>query len=140
MTYRQLLDVFFNRVDPTTLNRQGNDRGTQYRSAVYTHDEEQLQQAQQKIAEVNEQLSQVGPGDLPPGCMERAACAGSAAITLVAVWCCGLAATSVCSLIAVFGSMRSLASCIAHLHRAVAAVHTVKGRNLLHVLHAHTLA
>lgn len=58
VTYRQLLDVFFNRVDPTTLNRQGNDRGTQYRSAVYTHDEEQLQQAQQKIAEVNEQLSQ----------------------------------------------------------------------------------
>jgi peptide-methionine (S)-S-oxide reductase len=59
VTYRQLLDVFFNRVDPTTLNRQGNDRGTQYRSAIYTHDGEQLQEAQQKIAEVNQQLSQV---------------------------------------------------------------------------------
>jgi peptide methionine sulfoxide reductase MsrA len=60
VSYRKLLDVFFNRVDPTTLNRQGNDRGTQYRSAIYTHDEEQLQEAQQKIAEVNQQLSQVG--------------------------------------------------------------------------------
>jgi peptide methionine sulfoxide reductase MsrA len=61
VSYRQLLDVFFDRVDPTTLNRQGNDRGTQYRSAIYTHDGEQLQQAQQKIAEVNEQLAQVRP-------------------------------------------------------------------------------
>jgi peptide-methionine (S)-S-oxide reductase len=60
VSYRKLLDVFFNRVDPTTLNRQGNDRGTQYRSAIYTHDGEQLQEAQQKIAEVNQQLSQVG--------------------------------------------------------------------------------
>lgn len=62
VTYRQLLDVFFNRVDPTTLNRQGNDRGTQYRSVIYTHDDEQRQQAVEKIAEVNKQLSEVGVG------------------------------------------------------------------------------
>lgn len=59
VSYRQLLDVFFNRVDPTTLNRQGNDRGTQYRSVICTHDDEQRQQAEKKIAEVNKQLSEV---------------------------------------------------------------------------------
>eukprot|EP00878_Enallax_costatus_P032932 GHUV01036283.1.p1 GENE.GHUV01036283.1~~GHUV01036283.1.p1 ORF type:complete len:134 (+),score=27.83 GHUV01036283.1:180-581(+) len=58
VTYRQLLDVFFNRVDPTTLNRQGNDQGTQYRSVIYTHDDEQRQQAMEKIAEVNKQLAE----------------------------------------------------------------------------------
>lgn len=58
--YRQLLDVFFDRTDPTTLNRQGNDRGTQYRSGVYWHDEEQRAAAEKKFAEVNEQLKQVG--------------------------------------------------------------------------------
>eukprot|EP00879_Flechtneria_rotunda_P019052 GHRR01020004.1.p1 GENE.GHRR01020004.1~~GHRR01020004.1.p1 ORF type:complete len:134 (+),score=44.64 GHRR01020004.1:723-1124(+) len=57
VTYRQLLDVFFNRIDPTTLNRQGGDRGTQYRSAIYTHNDQQQQEALAKIAEVNEQLS-----------------------------------------------------------------------------------
>lgn len=59
MSFGKLLDVFFDRVDPTTLNRQGNDRGTQYRSAIYTHDLQQQADAQQKIAEVNEQLQQV---------------------------------------------------------------------------------
>lgn len=59
VSFRKLLDVFFDRVDPTTLNRQGNDRGTQYRSAIYTHDLQQQADAQQKIAEVNEQLQQV---------------------------------------------------------------------------------
>eukprot|EP00775_Hariotina_reticulata_P010555 gene10555-10715_t len=58
VSFRKLLDVFFDRVDPTTLNRQGNDRGTQYRSAIYHHDEDQKEQALAKIAEVNEQLSQ----------------------------------------------------------------------------------
>jgi len=36
-----LLMVLFDRMDPTTLNRQGNDRGTQYRSGVYYHSEDQ---------------------------------------------------------------------------------------------------
>lgn len=62
VSFRKLLDVFFDRVDPTTLNRQGNDRGTQYRSAIYTHDLQQQADAQQKIAELNEQLQQVRTG------------------------------------------------------------------------------
>lgn len=41
VSFRELLEVFFTIHDPTTLNRQGNDVGTQYRSAVYYHDEEQ---------------------------------------------------------------------------------------------------
>jgi peptide-methionine (S)-S-oxide reductase len=41
VTYEQLLDIFWNNHDPTTLNRQGPDVGSQYRSAVFYHDEAQ---------------------------------------------------------------------------------------------------
>ena len=50
--YRDLLEVFFGIHDPTTLNRQGNDVGTQYRSAIYTHSAEQAETARALIAEM----------------------------------------------------------------------------------------
>lgn len=52
ITFADLLDVFFAIHDPTTLNRQGGDVGTQYRSGIYYHSPEQQQQATAKIAEV----------------------------------------------------------------------------------------
>ncbi len=49
--FEQLLDVFFHTHDPTTKNRQGADVGTQYRSSVFFHDEEQKEAAKKVIAE-----------------------------------------------------------------------------------------
>ena len=40
ITYKELLEIFWKTHDPTTLNRQGNDVGTQYRSGIYYHNEE----------------------------------------------------------------------------------------------------
>ena len=50
ISYVEILGVFFSIHDPTQLNRQGNDVGTQYRSGIYTHDEEQARAARQVIA------------------------------------------------------------------------------------------
>ena len=46
ISYDEILDYFFRLHDPTTLNQQGNDRGTQYRSIIFYHDEKQRQAAQ----------------------------------------------------------------------------------------------
>jgi len=55
LSYRDLLSIFFAIHDPTTLNRQGADVGTQYRSAIFYHDDEQKAVAEQLIAELNRQ-------------------------------------------------------------------------------------
>jgi peptide-methionine (S)-S-oxide reductase len=52
--FRELLEIFFTIHDPTTLNRQGADVGTQYRSAIFYHDEEQKRVAEEVIKEMTE--------------------------------------------------------------------------------------
>lgn len=52
VSFRELLDVFFTIHDPTTLNRQGADVGTQYRSAVFYHDDEQKRVAEEAIRDL----------------------------------------------------------------------------------------
>ncbi len=54
ISYREILEVFFSVHDPTTRNRQGADVGTQYRSIILYHNEEQRQTAESLIAELNQ--------------------------------------------------------------------------------------
>jgi peptide-methionine (S)-S-oxide reductase len=60
ISYRQLLEFFFQIHDPSTLNRQGNDRGLSYRSGIYFLTEEQRQMALETIADVD--ASNLWPG------------------------------------------------------------------------------
>ncbi|MDH5777585.1 MAG: peptide-methionine (S)-S-oxide reductase MsrA, partial [Gammaproteobacteria bacterium] len=53
VSYRKLLEVFFTIHDPTTLNRQGNDVGTQYRSVVFFHNDKQKSEAEDFISKLN---------------------------------------------------------------------------------------
>jgi peptide-methionine (S)-S-oxide reductase len=60
--YRDVLEIFFAFHDPTTLNRQGPDAGTQYRSAIFTHSPEQKLVAEETIARLN--ADKVFPGPI----------------------------------------------------------------------------
>jgi peptide-methionine (S)-S-oxide reductase len=53
VSFKEILEVFFVIHDPTTLNRQGSDAGTQYRSAIFYHSPEQKSQAEQVIKNLN---------------------------------------------------------------------------------------
>jgi len=54
ISYREILEIFFTVHDPTTLNRQGHDVGTQYRSAIFYHNEAQNIIAREVIKEIND--------------------------------------------------------------------------------------
>ncbi|AXI48461.1 peptide-methionine (S)-S-oxide reductase [Sulfitobacter sp. SK012] len=62
LSYRDLLELFFQIHDPSTLNRQGNDRGLAYRSAIYFEDEAQKDTALDTIADV--EASGIWPGNV----------------------------------------------------------------------------
>ena len=55
ISFEEILEIFFATHDPTTLNRQGSDVGTQYRSVIFYHNEEQRATAEKVIAELNEE-------------------------------------------------------------------------------------
>ena len=54
LSYREIVEIFFSVHDPTTLNRQGPDSGTQYRSAIFYHDQRQRAIANSLIRDLNE--------------------------------------------------------------------------------------
>jgi len=61
-SYREVLEFFFQIHDPTTRNRQGNDVGTSYRSAIFYHDDEQRRVAEDTVADV--EASGLWPGQV----------------------------------------------------------------------------
>ena len=72
ISYRDLLTVFFATHDPTTMNRQGNDVGTQYRSAIYWHTPAQRDAAETSRAVYQERLRAAGHGDVTTEICEAA--------------------------------------------------------------------
>ena len=61
ISYKEILEIFFTIHDPTTLNRQGADVGTQYRSAIFYHNEQQKQIAVKLIDELNKEAIFIKP-------------------------------------------------------------------------------
>jgi len=61
ISYKEILQIFFSTHDPTTLNRQGADVGTQYRSAIFYHNEQQKATAEKLIDELNKEQIFVKP-------------------------------------------------------------------------------
>jgi len=61
ISYGDVLDVFFSIHDPTTKDRQGNDAGTQYRSVIFYHSDEQRKAAEQAIAELEREKAWPAP-------------------------------------------------------------------------------
>jgi len=66
ISYEQLLEIFWEIHDPTTLNRQGNDVGTQYRSAIYYHDESQKQAVEKSSAAMRKKFDQPITTEIAP--------------------------------------------------------------------------
>lgn len=64
VTYKELCDLFFDRIDAKTLNRQGNDVGTQYRSGIYYHDEEQRVVAQEAKDKIDGAVTEILPATI----------------------------------------------------------------------------
>ncbi|MDU0353177.1 peptide-methionine (S)-S-oxide reductase MsrA [Paraglaciecola aquimarina] len=62
ISFREVLEIFFALHNPTELNRQGNDVGTQYRSGIYYHNEQQKEIAQQLLTEISDE--QIWPDPL----------------------------------------------------------------------------
>ena len=72
VTYHRLLQEFWVMHDPTSLNQQGGDIGTQYRSAIYCTSQEQLQQALETRAQYQEALTSQGIGEIVTEILESA--------------------------------------------------------------------
>lgn len=66
ISYKELLDMFWDAHDPTTLNRQGADVGTQYRSIILYHDEDQKRQAEQSKARASKDFSKAIVTEIVP--------------------------------------------------------------------------
>ncbi|MBL4855965.1 MAG: peptide-methionine (S)-S-oxide reductase MsrA, partial [Idiomarina sp.] len=61
ISYRQILEIFFTLHDPTQVNRQGNDVGTQYRTSIFYHNDAQKREAESIIAELEADAAFAAP-------------------------------------------------------------------------------